>query len=412
MGRPASKRKCPTCGQSGLKRNGTRNGKVRWRCTKCGASKRKTRSDVTEVAQWAQFHSYISGKASQAETDGTKTGRSLRRDLAWCWRVPVPKPIPTGEIYPQLFLDGKRIAYGWTLLVAVDQDTNVVSWQWAISENTQAYEWLIKDQAPPELATVDGAQGALSAINTCWVEGFDTEREGIVASKIQRCLVHIHRNNVSDLTRNPKTDAGKALLGLSQRLLRVVTSDEASTWEALLQAFYNQYGDYLKERTQAKDDPKEAARRGKTWWYTHQRDRNVYFRLKRLTREGVLFNYIDAVREPPDDSQDPKDCNLHKTTNIVESINAGIDNFCFQHRGLSEAHLICAIEWHLLARTENPPDPRTILKNWNKTGRPSARILPRKHQPHQERHGPKQYDTQTTAEEGLWTRKGWGGRSL
>lgn len=356
------------------------------------------------MAQWLQFLSYISGKASQAEMDGTRTGRSLRRDLAWCWNVPVPKPVPTGEIYEQVFLDGTQIAYGWTLLVAVNQAGKAVSWQWAASENTAAYEWLIKDISPPDVATIDGAKGALSAINTYWPQYTDKLGvEGGVSTRIQRCLLHVHRNNLRDLTQNPQTMAGKALLALSKRLLSIETTGQAGAWEALLQAFYDEFADYLKERTYAKDDPEEARRRGRTWWYTHQRDRSVYHRFARLARKGVLFTYIEAGQNRS---------NLHKTTNIVESTNAGISNLCLQHRGLSESHLICAIEWHLLLKSEDPPDPAEILKAWIKQGRPTARILPRKHKREPRREGPPEYDTHTSAEEGLWTRKGWAGRSL
>ncbi|WRS29743.1 hypothetical protein U6G28_09475 [Actinomycetaceae bacterium MB13-C1-2] len=190
MGRPATTRKCEACGQPGLKRNGTRNGRARWRCTKCGATTTKRRPDITEEAQWNLFHSYISGKTSQAEMDGTKSGRTLRRELAWCWTVPVPKPPATGEIYDQLFLDGTQIAYRWTLLIACNQARQVVAWQWATSETSAAYQALISGLAPPRVVTVDGASGTLKAIKTLWGD----------QTRVQRCLIHVHRNNREDLT--------------------------------------------------------------------------------------------------------------------------------------------------------------------------------------------------------------------
>ena len=391
MGRPASTRKCPTCGQPGLKRNGTRNGKVRWRCTKCGATTSKRRPDITQEAQWNLFHTYISGKASQGATDGTATGRSLRRELAWCWNVPVPKPTATGEIYDRLFLDGTQIAYGWTFLIACNQVGQVVAWQWAASENSTAYEALISGLPPPRVVTVDGASGGLKAIKNLWGD----------QTRVQRCLIHVHRNNRTDLTNNPQTNAGKVLLGLSRRLLRIPTLEEASHWESLLNDFHNEYGNYLKERTLAKDDPETAPIRRRRWWYTHERNRRVYFRLARLARQGVLFTYLDAASDGT---------NLQPTTNIVESINSRINDLCYQHRGLSEPHLICAIQWLLYQLTETPKQIKTVLDLWNHTGRPPARIMPRKHQGRPQQIGPKQYDTSLSAEEGLYARKGWAGR--
>ena len=149
MGRPASKRACPVCKQPGLKRNGTRNGKVRWRCTNGTASHTKVRPDVTRNADFGAFLAYVLGKNSQAEVEGTTTGRTLRRRIKWCWDVPVPKPPATGEIYDQLFLDGKRVPYGWVLLTAVNQAGHVVAWQWAAGESAAAYESLLQHLAPP-----------------------------------------------------------------------------------------------------------------------------------------------------------------------------------------------------------------------------------------------------------------------
>ena len=229
MGRPASTRKCPTCSQPGLKRNGTSNGRTRWRCTKCGATTASRRPDITQEAQWRQFHTYIAGKASQAETDGTATGRSLRRELAWCWKVPVPQPPATGEIYDQVFLDGTQIAYNWTLLIAANQDGQVIAWQWAVSENAAAYEALISGLAPQRVVTVEGAKGGLKAKRDVWGDH----------TRVQRCVLHVHRNNMRDLTRNPQTTAGRALQALSRRLLHIHTVEEAALWEQHLQDFYN-----------------------------------------------------------------------------------------------------------------------------------------------------------------------------
>lgn len=389
MGRPASTRKCPACGLAGLKRNGTRDGRIRWRCTKCGASTSQTRTDQKELAQFERFLAWVRGPRSQADLDGTLTGRSFRHDIAWCWSVPIPKPPVTGEIHDQVFIDGTHLAYQWCLLVARSGNGTVVGWQWCHSENAASYAQMLSTIVAPTVVTTDGAGGALKAIKECWPQ-----------TRIQRCLLHVHRNNTQDLTRNPKTPAGRTLLALSQRLLKVGTKEEAAQWAALLATFHSQYRDYLKERTYAKNDPEGAQARGKKasgWWYTHERDRRVYYRLNRLYQAGELFAFLTT------------DAALERTTNPVESINHQIKRVIKAHPGLSEDHQACAIEWVLHSYTETPHTSRQILKDWKAASRPERHLVPKK--PHPTRPlGPATYDTGLSADEGLWDRKGWGGR--
>lgn len=111
-----------------MRKNGkTAAGSQRWKCADCAVTTTVERKDLTRISQWKRFHTYIGGKASQAETDGTLTGRTLRRELSWCWKVPVPRPPATGEIHDQVFLDGTQIAYRWTLLIAANQNSKVVA---------------------------------------------------------------------------------------------------------------------------------------------------------------------------------------------------------------------------------------------------------------------------------------------
>lgn len=373
----------------------TAAGTQRWKCTDCSATQSFPRREQTEQATFDAFIRYVLGKNTQNELDGTVTGRSTRRAFSWCWDVPIPLLAVTGEIYDQLFIDGIYLAYNWVLLTAVNQRGEVVARQWAARENAAAYTALLKDLPPPMLVTCDGAAGALSAIRTVW---------GEAAPPVQRCLLHVHRNNIRDLTNRPKTAAGKTLKALSRRLLKVRTMDDAATWMALLAQFHSQYTDWLSERTYASEDPAEARRRGKTtstqWWYTHTRDRRVYKRLERLSKQTPLFAFLTVT---------PGEV-LHATTNIVESLNARINAVCYHHRGLSQTHLIAAIDWVLYYQWVAPLPAAQIFTRWDQTGRPRRRIIPQKHRSINSPIGPALYDTGLSAEEGLWSRKGWAGR--
>lgn len=375
-----------------MRKNGkTAAGTQRWKCTDCVLTATAPRPDLTQAATFTSFHGYVLGKLSQAELDGTDSGRSLRRRFKWCWNVPVPKPPVTGVIHDQVFLDGKHVSYNWMLLIAVDQDGYVINWQWAANESTPAYQILLNPLPPPRVVTVDGASGGLKAIQNLWGDH----------THLQRCLLHIHRNNLRDLTTRPKTMAGQSLLGLSKRLLHTDSMKEATQWESLLNDFHNTYRNYLKERTYAKDDPEGATIRGKQWWYTHNRDRRVYYRLERLTKQGTLFNFLTAHPGHV----------LHSTTNIAESLNARIDAMCYHHRGLSESHLLTAADWTLYFRWVTPKDPKQIYTQWHHAGRPRRQVIPKKSKNSTEQIGPAHYDTHAIAEEGLWTRRGWAGRS-
>lgn len=379
-----------------MRKNGrSAAGSQRWKCIACAITYTFSRTDLQEQAIFAGFMDYVLGKNAQFEVDGTATGRSARRRFGWCWNVPTPPLEVTGEIYDQLFIDGTHLAYGWVLLTAVNEHGQVVARQWATSENAPAYEALLAGLPAPKLITCDGAAGGLKAIHQVW---------GKDAPSIQRCLLHVHRNNIVDLTQRPKTNAGKALKGLSHRLLGVRTTEAAAHWMVLLDQFHTQYGAWLNERTYARDDPDEARRRGKfkptQWWYTHGRDRRVYSRLARLNKQRMLFNFL-AVQ--------PGEI-LHATTNIAESVNARIKAVSYHHRGLSEPHLLTAIDWALYYRWIDPKAPKEIYNQWNKTGRPQRRIIPKTQPRQHHRIGPARYDNHTIAEEGLWARKGWGGR--
>ncbi|NDR53678.1 transposase [Actinomyces sp. 565] len=157
------------------------------------------------------------GTRSQADAAGG-SDRAFGRRMAWCWDVPVPKPPATGQVHSLIFIDGMWLAHKWVLLVA-RSPTYVIGWQWAASESAAAYQALLADLAPPDLATTDGAGGALKALRSLWPD-----------TPIQRCLIHVHRDTVRDLTLRPKTTPGKALLRHSRKLLSISTTEQATGW--------------------------------------------------------------------------------------------------------------------------------------------------------------------------------------
>ena len=364
----------------------TASGSQRWRCTACNLTTTAPRAVPparTEQATLGEFIAWATSKGTQADQPGG--ARAFRRRTAWCWRVPVPRPPVTGEVHAQIFIDGLHLAGGWTLLVA-RSTAHVIAWQWAAGESAAAYTALLQDLAPPDLVTTDGAGGALKALRELWPR-----------TPVQRCLIHVHRDTVRDLTLHPRTAQGRALLGLSRKLLTITTTDRAAHWLTALNDYATEYRTWLNQRTTAQDDPATAAATGRKWWYTHPRTRRAYRRLEHLARQGVLFTYL---------THDPA---LERTTNPVESINARIRDNLRHHRGATPDHQAAIAEWTLHTHTRQPADPQQILTAWHAQGRPPRRRIPTT--PTNARTRPAGWGTTPTPEEGLWTRKGWAGRT-
>lgn len=222
MGRPASIKKCPDCHQPGLKHNGTRNGKIRWRCTNFGSSPSLTRPDTTQLAQFTAFLAWIKGKESKGEVDGTRTGRTARRQFSWCWNVPIPKPPVTGEIFDEVFLDGNYLPHHWCILLARSSTGPVTTWQWCNTETAAAYQAVLARMAPPVVVAIDGSGGCQKALKETWPD-----------VTVQRCLVHVHRNAALTLLGHD-VDYLEHRDSLSAESISSANQEQLSTWFTLM----------------------------------------------------------------------------------------------------------------------------------------------------------------------------------
>lgn len=318
------------------------------------------------------------------------TRQTFSARIAWCWSVEPVLP-PASRSHRYVMADGTYVPYGWCLLALTGDDGRPVAWQWCSTETKDAYRQLFGRSKRPGLLVCDGGQGCLAAAGARW--------KGVRA---QRCLVHVLRNTRVDLTNRPRSEAGRALLRLARRLTKISTVDGAANWLAELNAWHGEHGDYLKERTTAKQDPAHA--RGRKWWWTHERLRRAYFRLVRLNRAGMPFAFCDPAIAGDGES-------LPSTTNQLEGgTNAVVKRTLDHHRGLSEEHMKRCCEWTVYMLTEHP-DPMSFVTPdyWKSTGKEPA-----------EDDGPTPVTVtgvQLPAagvdayEGGFGIRKGWGGRS-
>ncbi|RSX58893.1 IS3509a transposase [Bifidobacterium samirii] len=299
------------------------------------------------MAEFRAFIAWVTGKESMNEAAARLgiTRQAFAARIAWCWRVEPTLP-DVSRFHRYVMADGTYVPYGWCLLALSGDDGRPVKWQWCATETKEAYSRLFRGVKRPGLLVCDGGQGCLAAAETRW--------RGV---RVQRCLVHVLRNTRVDLTNNPKSDAGKALLRLARRLTKINTADEAAAWLTDLNAWHAEHGGYLKERTTARQDPGHA--NGRKWWWTHERLRRAYFRLVRLNRDRMLFAFRD-----PAVTRDGGP--LPSTTNQLEGgVNAIVKRTLDHHRGLSEAHMKRCCEWTVYMLTEHPaPESFVVPRHW------------------------------------------------
>jgi hypothetical protein len=330
---------------------------------------------------------WLVGRDRQADLDGG-TGRTFRHKHGWCWNIE-PVITVTGEVYDEIQLDGTYLADHWCLLAAIDGHTGtMIGIQWAGSENEAAWTALLSRFPAPRVVVTDGSGAIYAAIRACWGD----------KQRIQRCLVHVVRRVRRQTTLHPRTEAGQGILRLARALTKITTTDEAATWLSGLNAWYIEYQHLLKARTYAGTDgavrPTYAKANSK-WWWTHLRLRRAYYLLERLAKRGHLFTFLD----PEFDG-----LNISSTTNRIEgAINAQIKALTLRHRGMTPAHQRRAIEWWAYLHSTKPATPADLIRpeHWQPAPPPALPDEPT----------PGDWGTATTAEEGLWDRKGWAGQS-
>ena len=88
----------------------------------------------------------------------------------------------------------------------------------------------------PMVVVTDGGAGIKKVLRNAWPN-----------TRIQHCLFHIRANTITDLTRNPKTVAGKALLALTNQLLTITTPLEAANWIRLLHQWHQLYQELIND---------------------------------------------------------------------------------------------------------------------------------------------------------------------
>ncbi|MEF2736861.1 MAG: transposase, partial [Bifidobacterium choerinum] len=174
------------------------------------------------MAQFRAFLRWVTGTVSMreaAEAIGVSR-RTFPRAIDWCWNVR-PRIGADGVVHRFVEVDGTYVPHGWCMLVAIGEDGRPIGWQWCHRENRSAYDALLRSLTRPDLLVCDGAAACLRAAAGIW--------PGV---PVQRCLAHTLRNTFADLTRGPRSEAGRELLALIRRLPGIHDPGRAAGWLA------------------------------------------------------------------------------------------------------------------------------------------------------------------------------------
>ena len=322
---------------------------------------------MTARHELRSFVTWLAGKGTQAEADGTATGRSFRRRTSWCWDV--QPHLPAASTIPDaVIVDGIWIG-SWCLLIAINETGSVLAWQWCGRESIASWTALLEQIPEPAVLVSDGGTGLPTAMRALWPQ-----------AKHQRCLFHLQMNISRHLTRNPRTDAARALRALAMQLSEVTKIDHAIAWQLRLDQWWQAFGHLTKQRTMFTNGQ---------FGFTHDRLRKAWLLLRLVVHRNVLFTHLTT--------------GCPRTTSRLEGgINSQIRTLLRHHRGMPERHQQRAVEWFLAL---HELDLSQALELATPAPQPTRKA------PVKEPDGPALYDTGLTAEEGLWTRSGWAGHA-
>lgn len=319
-----NRRRCKKCRKPMRRWGKTTTGKQRWQCEKCASTGTRTRRDVAHDRKHRLFLSWCCGKMTVA--DAAKSA-GVTRQTAWRWFTPFWKSPPQAKESIRcrvLVTDGVSVVkHELVALLAGDPKiAEPVGWIFARRENFDAWcAFLLQLRsrgANPDFVVSDGQKGLLKAV-----------REVFPGAVTQRCIVHVHRQAMIWLTRNPKTSAGHELRLIVSTLLLVRTVAQRDIWLKSLRSWENRHSDFLKERTYGEN----------RWWYAHRKLRAVRSLLGNAAPD--LFRYVENPSVP-------------RTSNHVEGgLNSRIKELLRSHRGLSKNQRLALVCWYLDSRRKS-----------------------------------------------------------
>jgi len=317
------KYRCWVCGSLDVIKWGTRNGKQRFKCNECGALNTRKNRGVSQSNRFVWFREWIVGKQtfSQLSTKSGYSERSLKRYFyEYLSNYPTWKIRPSEKV--NLLIDGTYFSNKVCLVLY--RDNNVKATQIYRLTNGEWFDEIVEDirnmmnlGIQIESVTCDGLSNIIKAV-----------RKASPDTVIQRCTVHIQREVLNWLTRNPKNQAGIELRQIVKRVHLIKNRDEWGYWVVNLTQWYETHKEYVNAKTYYE--------KTKRYWFTHKSVRRSFIHIKRALHD--MFHYLDN----PD---------IPKSTNGLESFFGHLKQNISIHRGLSKEHYKNYIKWYLFFKS-------------------------------------------------------------
>jgi hypothetical protein len=265
------------------------------------------------------FESWLRGSNVQAIVRSSRHGRNTILRIIYWYLDHAPRPSPVPNPNCRAIIDGTWFRKENCLIVYWDKVLKRIPW-WNYTSGERTLE-ILRDLRSLKRkgvilasATSDGSGGIERAL--------EIEYPNIPH---QRCLVHLKRQTLSFITRNPKTEAGKEIRPLMQRLTKIDNLASKDQWLKDFRNWCASWEEFLKERSYSDDGTKN-------WWYTHKSLRRVRASVKNAIPN--LFHYLDDKSIPRDD-------------NGLEGRFSSFKQHYRQHRGLSKKRREGYIAWYL-----------------------------------------------------------------
>jgi transposase len=302
----------------------TKQGKQRYRCSKCFQTAIKKRPDQSKRRIKILFDRYILGSKSildiSKETRVSK--RTISRHFEKFWKQLItPRPIKENI---GLVLDATTIVKREVVvLIAYDPIKQiVVSWQFVPRETYFAWSEFIKTLPKPQFVVSDAQKGLIRAV-----------REVFPGIKHQRCLIHIIRRSNAWLTKNPQTKVGLELRNIVRLISQIKNQEHKESWIRMFNEWNFKYKDFLNEKKQSPYSTRK--------WFVHRKIRGI--RSMVINSLPYLFSFLDNQLIP-------------KTSNCVEGgINSPIKDLIRKHRGLIGKKKIVLVANYLKKRQVKIP---------------------------------------------------------
>ena len=277
-------KKCLFCGSKQVKKNGTRDGKQRYKCTACN---KRFSSDGKQTA------------AQLAEQHGCSL-KTIRRHLT---KAVTKAPGVTSQAAVNLIMDTTYLGRKWGVMVLYD----------AISKRALSVLEVKNETIERYRQEVAALQERGVVIQSIICDGRSGLLQAFPDIPVQMCQFHQIKIIVRYLSKKPKSEAARELRALSL----ILTESTRAAFEAALKRWYEQYAAFLNERSVNEETGRSH--------YTHKRLRTAYHSLKRHLPWLFTFEDFPALSIP-------------NTTNLLEGKFGDMKRLLKCHHGLKKAN--------------------------------------------------------------------------